>query len=83
MLCMQWWLGTTAVPCQIDTISTPEEKTRTLSRTMELGRPWPDEQKKGSAFRVNVLIDGVRLACSMHRTFFSEASYNETKNNYF
>ena len=50
---------------------------------MDLVRPWPSEQKKGSAFRVNVLIDGVRLACSMHRTFFSEACYNETKNNHF
>lgn len=41
-----------------------------LSRTMDLVRPRPDERKKVSAFRVNVLIDGVRLACSMHRNIF-------------
>ena len=78
MLCMQWWLGTTAVPCQIDTISTPGEN-QDFWAEEESSKARPDGRKKVSAFRVNVLIDGGRRVAFMHWNFSLQPCYNELK----
>ena len=71
-------LGTTAVPCQIDTISTPGEN-QDFWVEEESSKARPDGRKKVSAFRVNVLIDGGRRVAFMHWNFSLQPCYNELK----